>query len=420
MTAQERVDSRVTLPSVPSFGDWRGRLDRAQIAPVIAVAGSRGKTCVLRAVESIFLASGYRVASWTNSGVEIEGDGQRGELGPWSRALTRLHAGGLDIALREIDWATIQATGALGSDFPIVAVLNLCGNNNACLATPETLLAQKALARIGSSVVPSGRLILNANDPTLADASTANGAGRFLVGISADAPAMRRQLLGNEDAAWVADTMIVTREAGETHGVVDLSRLNWVRDIPFSVQNALVATAIARSCGISFSTIARGLSDHVPRPELMPGSFNVFDVGGSTIVIDRPMPSWFLRSSLRAAANLGPGRQIRVVGPMNGVHEDDLAEVGRLLTRQSGILLVHGIWDAERLARLRQGVASNEVPSPIIQALDERQAMYQGLGMLRGGDVMLVLAENASAAVRLVASKVKRAAPVAPLSAGAA
>ena len=28
----------------------------------------------------------------------------------------------------------------------------------------------------------------------------------------------------------------------------------------------------------------------------MPGSFNVFDVGSATIVVDRPMPSWFLRS----------------------------------------------------------------------------------------------------------------------------
>ena len=407
-------------PSASSFSDWRGRLDRARIAPVISVAGSRGKTCVLRAVESIFLAGGFRVALWTNRGVEIEGDGQRGELGPWSRALTRLHAGGLNIALREIDWATIQATGAPGSDYPIVAVLNLCGNNDACLATPETLMAQKAFAKIGSSVVSSGRLILNASDLTLADASIPNGAGRFLVGFSADAPAMRRQLEGQGDAAWVADSMIVTREAGETRRVVDLSRLNWVRDIPFSVQNALVATAIARSCGISISTIAQGLSDHVPRPELMPGSFNVFDMGDSTIVIDRPMPSWFLRSSLRAAVNFGVGRQIRVVGPMDNVHKDDLAEVGRLLARQSGILLVHGIWEADRLARFRQGVVSNEVPSPIIQALDERQAILQGLGMLRGGDVMLVLAENASAAVRLFASRVKRAAPVAPLSAGAA
>ena len=69
---------------------------------------------MLRAVESIFRAGGYRLATWTDSGVEIEGERQRGELGPWSRALTRLAAGGLDIAFQELDWATVPTVSAPG------------------------------------------------------------------------------------------------------------------------------------------------------------------------------------------------------------------------------------------------------------------------------------------------------------------
>ena len=104
----EPVPSLPRRSSLPTgFADWRARLDRERVAPVIAVAGSKGKTSVLRAVESIFRAGGYRFASWTDRGVEIEGEQQRGELGPWSRALTRLAAGGLDIAFQELDWATV-------------------------------------------------------------------------------------------------------------------------------------------------------------------------------------------------------------------------------------------------------------------------------------------------------------------------
>src|SRR5215210_975632 len=117
------------IPRPSGFAEWRARLDRERVAPVIAVAGSKGKTSVLRAVEAIFRAGGYRFATWTDRGVEIEGDWQRGELGPWSRALTRLTAGGLDIAFQELDWATVPTIGAPGTKYPIVAIANLCANS---------------------------------------------------------------------------------------------------------------------------------------------------------------------------------------------------------------------------------------------------------------------------------------------------
>jgi UDP-N-acetylmuramyl tripeptide synthase len=140
----------------------------------------------------------------------------------------------------------------------------------------------------------------------------------------------------------------------------------------------------------------------------MPGSFNVFDSGSATIVVDRPTPSWFLRTSLRAAANHGSGRQIRVAGPMPDVFTDDLSEVGRLLGRNGGVLIVHGDWPAERLERLRQGVAGNTVPPIFLQAPDERTAVQQAMGMLRADDVLLVLAENSQGTVSLVQRRLRR------------
>jgi hypothetical protein len=314
------------------------------------------------------------------------------------------------VALRELDWATVQAIGAPGSVYPILAVSNLCGNSDACLATPETLLARKSLARIESNLTTSGRLILNANDFDLSDDIHVDASRRYLVGMSADIPVVRRHLLQGGDACWVENSAIVTHEDGERVSIVDTSRLEWIRDgnIPFAVQNALIATAIARSCGIPVSVIASGLSQHVARPESMPGSFNVFDTGTATIVIDRPMPSWFLRTSLRATSNLRSGRQVSVVGPMDAVPVDDLHEVGRLLGRNSGVVVIHGPWDSDRMRLFRQGAAGNAVPPLIVQAGDERYAIQQAMGMLRSGDLMFVLAENAPAAVRLVASRVRR------------
>jgi cyanophycin synthetase len=401
---------RSALPT--GFAEWRARVDRQRVAPVVAVAGSKGKTSVLRAVESIFRAGGYRFATWTDRGVEIEGERQRGELAPWSRALTRLAAGGLDIAFQELDWSTVPTVSAPGRRYPIVAVANLCANSEACFFTPETMQARRALRLIRSSIATPGRLILNADDFALSDDGEFAGdmQSRYLVGISADAPVLRRHILQGGDACWVESGSITIREALRTQAIAEVRGLPSTREgtIPFAVQNALIATAIARCCGISEEVVAAGLANHEARPESMPGSFNVFDFGSATIVVDCPMPSWFLRTSLRASANLGSGRQIRVVGPMHDVFNDDLAEVGRLLGRNGGVLIAHGTWPAERFEHLRQGVAGNAVPPILLQAPDERTAVQQAMDMLRANDVLLVLAENPEAIVSQIQRRVRR------------
>jgi hypothetical protein len=404
MTAETIVEFPFTVQRFSGFADWRGRLDRERIPPVIAVAGSRGKTSVLRVVESMLRAGDFRFASWTDGGVEIEGQRQRGEIGPWSRVRTRLTSGGLDVALREIDWATLRAVGAPGGSYPLVAVSNLCANNEACLIAPEIAVARSALGRIRESVGETGRLVLNADDFAVSGYGSVAAPDRYLVGISADTPVLRRHMQLGGDSCYLDDDTIVIREDQIPTSVASLRDLGWTRRgaIPFAAQNALIATAIARGCGLSLETIRAGLEAHSPQPALSPGSFNVFELGSSLVVVDRPAPSWFLRTTLRAVTNLGGGRHIRLAGPMVDVYTDDLFEVGRLLGRVGGVLIAHGAWSDERLNLFRSGASSNDVPPLFLMAADELGALRQALGMLRTNDVLLMLAENPSPAIRQI------------------
>ncbi len=405
-----------------SFTGWRGHLDREQVPPVVAIAGSRGKTSVLRAAEAIFADAKVRTASRSSGGVEIEGESQRGEISPWARALTRLRTGGLDVAFQEIDWVTVQATAIGELSYPVLAVTNLCANNDACLATPETLLARKSLARIKAGLPSISQLILNAHDFALADHDGEVAAQHYLVGMTPDAPMLRRHLAKGGNACFIQNHTVMLAEGGQSVAILPTSEVPWFRNesIPFSVQNGLMATAIANACGITIPQVRAGLSKYLPRAAIMPGSFNVFDAGPATVVVDRPTPSWFLRTSIRGAAGLGDRRQVRVVGPMLSVPTTDMNEVGRLLGRQNGAIIMHGDWPYDRLGLFKLGVAMNDVPPVLLQAADERRAIIQGLEMLRFDDVLLVLAENPAAAVRLVASQVRRIAEALHQPAGAA
>lgn len=402
MSADRLIDFPHPRRRVERFLDWRGRLDREQIAPIVAIAGTRGKTSVVRLVETILRGSGYRVAAWTDNGVEIDGERQRGELGPWSRALTRLKAGGLDIALQEVDWNTVPAIDAPGSRFPVVAVANLCTNNEACLVTPDMLQARRALGRLRQGVAAPGRLILNADDFAVADGGHDDWLNRILVGKSQDTPILRRHIDRGGDACWLVDGQLVLQEDAIRTPICSLATLQWTHGgrVPFAGQTALLATAIARSVGIPENLIASGLASHEASPELNPGAFNVFDVGSATVVVDSPVPPWFLRTTLRGVAGFGQGRHIRIAGPMPYVESHDLIEVGRLLGRAGGALILHGPWSGDRLDAVRQGASANQVPPLIVQLPDERTAVQHGVAMLKSGDVLLVLAENAPAVVR--------------------
>jgi len=398
----EVLGSTSTLPV--SFAAWRSRLDRERITPVIGVAGSRGKTSVVRALESIFRAAGLRFAAWTDGGVEIEGERQHGELTAWNRVLTRVAAGGLDVAVRELDWALAHPFSLPATAYPIVAITNLCANSEACLLTAESVRARKALSRLRSSLPAGGRLVINADDYALSRDEPEDTSVRILVGMNPDNPILRHHLERAGGAVWVDEGNIESNELGRTVRIIDVASLPSTYDgrVPFAVQNAIIAAATARSCGIPIQQISAGLTSHQIDPARMPGSFNVLRGGGATIVLERPMPSWFLRGTLRGTTNLATGRQLRVAGSMPEVDERDLDDVGRLLGRRGGVVITHGNQDDGRLQFLKHGAAKNDVPPVFFHDLDERSAVRHGISLLKPGDVLLVLAENPTAVLRLI------------------
>jgi cyanophycin synthetase len=398
----EAVDSASALPA--SFSSWRSHIDRERITPVVGVAGSRGKTSVIRAFESILRAASLRFAVWTDAGVEIEGERQHGELAAWTRVLTRAAVGGLDLAVREIDWALAHPFSLAATSYPIVAVTNLCANSEACLLTPESVHARRALSKLRTTLPAGGKLVINADDFALSRDEPEGISARCLVGMNPDNPILRHHLERGGDAVWVDDGKIEASDHRQPAQIVSVSSLPSTFDgrVPFTVQNAIIAAAMARSCGIPIKQISAGLASHQVDPVRMPGSFNVFRGGGATIVVERPMPSWFLRGALRGTTNLATGRQLRVAGPMPDVDEGDLDDVGRLLGRRGGVLISHGDQSDARLQLLRQGAANNDVPPVFFHDNDERSAVRRGIALLKPGDVLLVLAESPMAVLRLV------------------
>ncbi|MGI9254962.1 MAG: hypothetical protein ACR2J8_14560, partial [Thermomicrobiales bacterium] len=312
MTALTTAPQSTMQPALPkSVPDWIDNLRRSGAQPVIAVAGSRGKSTVIHLLDAILVAAGLRTVLWTDHGVTIEGRKQRGELVPWTRGLSLIASGGLDVAIQELDWDTVHAVGLPTGAYPLVAVTNLCANNDACLLQDETLRAVKALRSVRAAAHPGALFVLNGDDWAVAGGDAETDPRSILVTQNRDNPLMRTHLAQGGVAAWVDDGTVQFGTALHQRPMLDITSVPLTGDglYGFQVSNVLTAIALGRSCGVDEQTIAAALAAYRQDPMSLPGSFNIFGIRGATAIVDRPTPPWFMRVPLRAIAHLPAMRQ---------------------------------------------------------------------------------------------------------------
>jgi len=391
----------VVVPS--SFDDWHNQIRKLGSIPVIAIAGSRGKSTVIRALDAIFRSIGLGTATWTNAGVEIQGRRQRGELAPWTRALGKLADGSLDIAIQELDWATVNAVKLPKQAYPIVAITNVCVNNDACLVQDEAKRAMAALPTLLAAVHDRGTLVLNGEDFAVSGEEIDFRAPAILVGQSKDTPLLRSHLRSGGRAIW-------SNGGGITFGsALDFETICSPVDLPYTLHgeagfqtlNMMIAASVARACGLKATEIGAALLEYRPDPMLLPGAFNVLELDGVTAIVERPDPSWFLRPALRAVRDLPRNRLLTVAGKMEAIAESELIEVDRLLGRTSSVVVLHSERDqVERSILIRQGIALNDIPPVLIHTTTERRAVNRALEIIGPGDATLILADNAPSVLR--------------------
>lgn len=385
-----------SLRAAPTFRSWQRDTIQLGLLPVVAVAGGRGKSTVVRMLDAIFQQAHLRTATWTNRGVEIRGKHQRGELSGWSIALSQLAEGTIDIALQELHWSTINAVGLPRESYPLVALTNLHGSLEAPHRADHSSIASRSAQRIASAAHQDGLLLVNADDPALISAISASGATIAMTSLSSESPILREHLHQGGSGAWQSHAAIQLGDQTSTETLCQVNALAICLDgqAPFQLANAITAASAAFAIGVDSATILAALSGFTATPDILPGSFNVFRTSGFRVIIDTVSPSWFLRPLLRAVNPMGTHRLITVIGDLQDLPDDDVQEVGRLLGRHHGAIVIHSNSESRELAKFRKGVSANPYPPLIIHLPTERRALNRALKTARPEDEVLILAHG--------------------------
>ena len=394
-----------------SFQTWRSTQRESGLLPVIGITGSRGKTTVVRLLDSILVRAGLQTATRTNVSVELRNRRQRGEIAPWTRALSELRLGTLDVAIEEIDWLSVHTMGLSSSSYPLFGITNVCANRDACLIQGEAKRAIASVPTVFDAVHPSGSLVINGDDLEVSREELQHDRATVFVGMSRESPGLRAHLEAGGSAGWTDNGHLIAGNEREQVVVAQVADLRFALHgrAGFQLHNALMAASIASQIGIPPDVIRDALAAFDSIDTWMPESFQVIDFDGVSVVVDRPNPSWFLRPILRALRDVGANRVITVVGKLGGIPSSDLPEVGRLLGRVSSLFVSHSEGDEpERSASVKHGAAMNNVPPVIVHTTSEGRALGRALEIARPGDLVLVLADRPAPLSRTLRRNVHR------------
>lgn len=390
-----------------SFSDWAFTSGQNGLHPLIYVVGTRGKSTVARLLDAIAREAGLRTALRTDSGVELEGKRQRGDIHPLVTALQQLDTGELDLGIIEMDWNGRHSL-PLGNRQPgAIVVSTICPHKDYCLLE-DTRRAIAGLKAVLLATPVSTMIAADIDDsafPLLTDVGLDN---LILTTASEEQPVLRQYLSDGALASWATNGEIVVGGRDRTYLTLNAAEIPLTLHgaALFQLRNVMQAAAVATAIGIEPEATRRGLMRVTPDSANLPTSLNCFIAAGVRVLVDRPSPSWFLGPLLRAARTMRPARKIFVVDYRGAANHDDTVEVGRMIGRQAGMCVL--IDDDASLASVmafKAGIAQNEVPPLIAHAPSLPKAIDRAMSAAREDDLVIVLTSQTREVHRAFARK---------------
>jgi cyanophycin synthetase len=373
--------------------------------PIVAIAGTRGKSTVSWLLNEILEAERLRVGLWTTSGVFMNGEHLVGELGPWSDVMSGLARGDLDVAIQELEDPVITGVGLPEHTYPLAAISSLCGNNDECLITSEAEQGARAQYIVARAIRPDGFLVLNADDQAVLSAAEETEASVTLFALHPDNPTLRRHIEDGGSAVWLEDDHLIVSHDGNQAIIADVSTATFTLggSLTFQVQNLLCASALAWHMGVDPDSIAAGIRTFQPDVELLPGSCNFLPYDDATILLDSARNVWTVRSLIRGIRDTAFNRSIVVTDCFPHLNEEQTREVGRLIGRVADVVLTQRRDSIdESLGHFKDGLANNDVPPLVFTMPNEIDGIERAIKMLDSGDLCLVLTQNVQEAVARV------------------
>jgi len=383
--------------------------------PVVAVAGTNGKTTTVRLIAHCLSLSGRRVGMTNSDGVYIErrridtGDCS----GPKSARTVLLHPD-VDAAVLETARGGVLREG-LAFDRCNVAVVTNIGSGDhlglGFISTVEDLAVVKRV--VVDNVAPDGVAVLNATDPIVAKMADACPGSVTFFGSDHQHPVMATHRARGQHVVYVDGDAIVAA-AGSLEQRFPLAEIPITRNgtIGFQVENVMAATAAAWALGLDWETIRTGLSTFINDTQTAPGRFNLFTYHGATLIADYGHNPDAILALVRAIDPMPAKRRIVVISGAGDRRDIDISHQAQILGDAFDKIILYqdqcqrGRADGEVLALLQHGLTNAGRATEIEEIRGEFLAIDTALARLEPGDLCLILIDQVDEALAHIAKRI--------------
>ncbi|MGD9786797.1 MAG: cyanophycin synthetase [Sulfuricellaceae bacterium] len=383
--------------------------------PVVAVAGTNGKTTTVRLIAHFLTRNGQRVGMTNSDGVYIEGKRiDTGDCsGPKSARNVLMHPD-VDAAVLETARGGVLREG-LAFDRCNVAVVTNIGMGDhlglSYISTVEDLAVVKRV--IVQNVAPNGSAVLNAADPMVVKMAEACPGAVIFFAADRHHPVMATHRAQGKRVVYVDGDAIVAAEGSEEQRF-PLAQVPLTRNgtIGFQVENAMAATAAAWALGLDWEIVRGGLATFVNDAATAPGRFNVFAYRGATLIADYGHNPDAILALVQAIEAMPAKRRLVVISGAGDRRDEDIRQQTEILGDAFDEVVLYqdacqrGRADGEVVALLRQGLAGAKRAKAVDEIRGEFLAIDTALARLEAGDLCLILIDQVDEALAHIAKRV--------------
>uniref|UniRef100_Q47AY6 Cyanophycin synthetase n=1 Tax=Dechloromonas aromatica (strain RCB) TaxID=159087 RepID=Q47AY6_DECAR len=410
----------------PSFGKGRpvgeaivGMMfpdgDNARI-PVVAIAGTNGKTTTSRLIGRIFESNGLRVGMTSTDGIYIEGKRiDTGDCsGPRSARNVLMHPD-VDAAVFETARGGVLREG-LGFDLCDVAVVTNIGLGDHLGLNYVTTVDELAVVKrvIVENVSPHGTAVLNATDPIVASMAIHCPGDVIFFARDRNHHVLATHRAQGKRVVYVERDAIIFGEGGRKKHRVPLANVPLTRNgsIGFQVENAMAAAATGWALGYDWPVIERALANFVSDATTAPGRFNVFDFKGATLIADYGHNPDAIQALVKAVENMPAVRRSVVISGAGDRRDEDIRQQTEILGEAFDDVILYqdacqrGRADGEVIGLLRDGLANASRTKQIDAITGEFVAIDTALNRLQPGDLCLILIDQVEEALAHIEKRI--------------
>lgn len=399
----------------PDAVDW----DALHDVPVAMVTGTNGKSTTVRLTAAIGAAAEKCVGLSSSDWVRVDGEIlDEGDYSGPAGARLAVRDPRVELAIIETARGGLMRRGLPVPSADVCLITNIAADHLGTYGIMDVAALADAKFQLSEAVKPTGRLVLNADDPELVARSVQFDGAIAWFGLNMDPAALNVWIKSGGHAAYVANGQMMLARDGKTTSVLAVT--DFVPALggaaEFNVYNALGAICLADALAIPIAAMAKGLASFTDTPDENPGRGNYLEVGGLNLLIDFAHNAHGVRALAPAIKSFDAKRRLVIAGQAGDRSDQDTCDmIQALWTIEPDMTVVAELPDLLRGRELGEltKVMSNELrrlgagDDNIIETETEYQAVVKALEWARPGDFLALLVHEDRIATMALLEKLR-------------